>query len=665
MDTSRGSAMQLWWLCNLVLIIGPSKAEKGLHKPAGPITARVWTNSSSSPPFVYPELSDGEFGMPLLQRKPNLGICVSGGGMRATTLALGWVRALWQMGVLQQARYIASNSGGSWFNGAMSYTQVPLKQFFGPYIPPQQLDTSAAQTLSPGSYGKAVNKAAPVMEILRETLLDLVTRGERVRAWSDAIGEAFLDPFAVGAVRSSVTTLGTRGRVHERVSQQAPSIPFLTAGTQGRPFPIILGSLILQNNPRKFFPFEFSPLYYGMPPLQLDTQPVALGGGMVEPLGFNSAPPTAGVVSPNGTKAVTVSSSSVVGLVQAVGVSSSFVAQKTQGGKEGREQLLSVEEFDYWNLWDFKGVNDAKFGDGGGHDNQAMTPLLRRGVENIIAGSATNCDPFAGAVEYAKCQYDISGLYGAVPLDMKPIDGVAPDLYNKMLQVFPKEGYTQFYNSMVSKLKAGQAPSIKQSLKVLPNPFLGIAGGYTANVLWLLNVKDTTWESALPKDTKKLLEDFRKGRGIGARKDAASTIYASLKEFPYITTFAMDYSPELTQMLSQMASYTVMQSEKDIKAMMAAATAKAQQQQPAAGAAKPAAPAGTASAGIIAAGAAAAKAAAQQAAAKQAVAAAALSSAVTAAKASAAGTAAAKPAGAAAAAVPAPAKAQGSNSTRT
>jgi hypothetical protein len=32
------------------------------------------------------------------------------------------------MGVLQQARYIASNSGGSWFNGAMSYTQVRAAQ---------------------------------------------------------------------------------------------------------------------------------------------------------------------------------------------------------------------------------------------------------------------------------------------------------------------------------------------------------------------------------------------------------------------------------------------------------------------------------------------------------------------------------------------------------
>jgi hypothetical protein len=55
-------------------------------------------------------------------------------------------------------------------------------------------------------------------------------------------------------------------------------------------------------------------------------------------------------------QAVTVATSSVVSLLQAVGVSSSFVAQKTQGGKEGREELLSVEEFDYWNLWDFKGV---------------------------------------------------------------------------------------------------------------------------------------------------------------------------------------------------------------------------------------------------------------------------------------------------------------------
>jgi hypothetical protein len=48
-----------------------------------------------------------------------------------------------------------------------------MKQFFGPYIPPEQLDKKAAETLSPGSYGEAINKAAPVMDILQETLLDI------------------------------------------------------------------------------------------------------------------------------------------------------------------------------------------------------------------------------------------------------------------------------------------------------------------------------------------------------------------------------------------------------------------------------------------------------------------------------------------------------------
>lgn len=29
-----------------------------------------------------------------------------------------------QLGYMQKARYMSSNSGGSWFNGACSYTQV-------------------------------------------------------------------------------------------------------------------------------------------------------------------------------------------------------------------------------------------------------------------------------------------------------------------------------------------------------------------------------------------------------------------------------------------------------------------------------------------------------------------------------------------------------------
>jgi hypothetical protein len=51
---------------------------------------------------------------------------------------------------------------------------------------------------------------------------------------------------------------------------------------------------------------------------------------------------------------VNVSSTYSVGLVQAVGVSSSFIAQQTRGATNF-EELASVERFDYWNQWDYKG----------------------------------------------------------------------------------------------------------------------------------------------------------------------------------------------------------------------------------------------------------------------------------------------------------------------
>jgi hypothetical protein len=232
---------------------------------------------------------------------------------------------------------------------------------------------------------------------------------------------------------------------------------------------------------------------------------------------------------------------------------------------------------------------------------------------------------------------------------------------------------------MVAKVKAGKPPVIKQTLQVLSNSFLGIKGGYTTNLLWLLNVVDTTWEAALPKDTKKMLDDFRQGRGIGAKREAVSTIYASLKEFPYISTFAMDYSAELTQMMSQLASYTVMQSEQEIKSMLAAAATPVQRPAAAAAAAKPTA-AAAASGGAAAAAAAAVKsaaaatvkpvtppaaAAAAAAAAAKPVVAPAAAAAASRPNATLAQLAAVKPAAAAAAATSVSRKPPNSNSTRT
>lgn len=53
----------------------------------------VWTNSTA-PDFVHPELSAGDYGVEALLAKADIGISISGGGIRASCLGYGWLRAL-------------------------------------------------------------------------------------------------------------------------------------------------------------------------------------------------------------------------------------------------------------------------------------------------------------------------------------------------------------------------------------------------------------------------------------------------------------------------------------------------------------------------------------------------------------------------------------------
>lgn len=43
------------------------------------------------------------------------------------------------------------------------------------------------------------------------------------------MSDAFLVPFGVGGQKTSVTALGTRGDVGQRLADKYPEIPFLTA----------------------------------------------------------------------------------------------------------------------------------------------------------------------------------------------------------------------------------------------------------------------------------------------------------------------------------------------------------------------------------------------------------------------------------------------------
>lgn len=93
----------------------------------------------------------------------------------------------------------------------------------------------------------------------------------------------------------------------------------------------------------------------------------------------------------------------------------------------------------------FKGER-RPFADGGGTDNLAVTPLLRRGITHIVSciASITHIDNTTNIDDYAIAQWDIAGLFGAVPLKHETLGkrgqikafGLTPEELNTATQVW-------------------------------------------------------------------------------------------------------------------------------------------------------------------------------------------------------------------------------------
>ena len=234
---------------------------------------RVWTGVGKTG-FVYPELreSEEEGGFPPLKKKDTFGICLSGGGFRATTLALGWVRVLHKHGILSQARYLSSNSGASWFNTAFSYQQKYTPEtFLGDYIEPTGLTHTVVTTQgkAEGSYAKAIVDASFMSDLIYNLVEDLGNMDfwrkkdvTTVRAWSECVGKGFLEPFELDETDSAYCLFG-----REQLTQQVSHAKVVSTACRepGMPFPIIAGCIAAKGDHRQFHCFEFTPLYSGCP----------------------------------------------------------------------------------------------------------------------------------------------------------------------------------------------------------------------------------------------------------------------------------------------------------------------------------------------------------------------------------------------------------------
>ena len=124
-------------------------------------------------------------------------------------------------------------------------------------------------------------------------------------------------------------------------------------------------------------------------------------------------------------------------------------------------------------------------------------------------------------------------------------------VFNKHVQVFETEKWAELVAAVNKCVADKVSVVVPMKLKVLQNKAQGVQGGYDADVVFVFNSLPAAWNDALHEDFKKALADSDEFKG-----------------FPGIPTTKLNYDPDLASLLSQVASYNMIQALPAIKSML-------------------------------------------------------------------------------------------------
>jgi hypothetical protein len=474
------------------------------------VSARIYNTLETG--FVFPEETDES-----IKNRENFGIAFSGGGTRSVSMTMGQLRALDRIGILDSAKYMSAVSGGSWGSFPFVYLDGSIADelYYGPFLNPDQINTSDLECAPDFSLTKAIDNATFIDKILPE--LDF---GHDL--YAQIVSKIILSPFKIGDQRKFFTlNQGSLDKILAINSNLKASDFYLVNRKKNRPFFIAGATLIRPNFNR--YQLEMTPLYIGVNALFAKAGADGrydIGGGYVEPQGFNTDSPES--IQENVARLRLGKLKNMFNLGDLVGASSSAASEFAKRFGLG---WLGFPEFKYWG--NFKNPVDTHekeydFGDGGILENLAIMPLLKRKVEKIIV--FVNCQtPLTGADEtQGQITDSIPALF--YPLNHQNGSG---KFESNIVFANQKDKYQQLVNDLKVKIQNGQPPIHINTYKVTKQPHYNITEEYDVQVMWVYNATVKEWEDKLKPDVKKLLKTS-----------------AMFKNFPYYKTF-MENSPEV------------------------------------------------------------------------------------------------------------------------
>lgn len=475
---------------------------------------------------------------------PWAGVCISGGGSRSLAAAMGELRGLFSLGLLDQIGWISTVSGGTWAGTLFNFAPESISD--ETLLGPLELDPSKLRwdsggpgenlgILDPHAIGSAATRLG--LEEMLAKAVELYHAGVPVsELWPRAIGELVLAPFGLGDEPQRYFTWTPRW-LEQVILPHNPKLSaadFVTT-RPNRPYLITSSTLFYPPTPPALaqrtgalaspwevgYGFETTPMVAGIPPAFPNAGPPSpgapgsadLGGGWIDPFALGSvAPQSIGA----DRRFQVPAPANRFRLSDLAGLSSLAFAYDVidLAHKLGIHFLDDmVAEVTYWPVLRAGQLprNAARpylFGDGGNLENQGIMPLLRRGLKKIIAFVNTETQlSVQGPNHEVVVDSDLPPLFGlewsATKGAYVPTSPSSPFRFN---QVFDRAAFDDFRHQLWTRAQAGAtAMALQQNVPVAANPHYGVPAGSTDILCIYLNPVGW-WQSQLHESVRLAME---------------------------------------------------------------------------------------------------------------------------------------------------------------
>ena len=489
---------------------------------------------------ILPLLSDTE-PAPDFAAPPNVvGLCFSGGGSRALTCALGQLRGLFYLRLLDKVFAISSVSGGSWASAIFTYLPADISDadFLGPInLNPASLTIEGLQLMPANCLGWAPTRLASLVDLASILEFKVYYDYPNDQLWQGLVGKLILGPYGLwnpdenGFDQRYYAWTAALLRAGDGILARNPSLRVSNFYTvqRSRPFLVINSSFFVNDSAdADLVPFE-STFSCGVRAFfQKNAQhPDDIGGGLVEAFAMGS---TYQSDKPNNIVTVTAPARAF-SLSDIVGISSVAPAQWL----EEQFPILNglVPRYPYWPVRNRQSnpTSEYRFADGGSLENLGVNSLLARGVSRLLV--FVNTDQ---AVQQADdgsiiVSDDIPPLFGFQPyaagkgyVPYSKDSGTGPIRLFRYNQVFDSAAFFNLAQGLWAAKKSQGTVMFAQRLAVRANSYFGVSPGIV-NVLWIYNDMVESWWNRIASEVRYYID------------------YETYDDFPMYDTFTQLYLP--------------------------------------------------------------------------------------------------------------------------